>query len=286
MGYLTSYAKDCIKMVLLTEYDIIPKFIMKSLIGDTTVVYVIFCFGIFVVSTGFFLKSMADENTDLLAGETTTTEIASVFDDLHKAETSPAPQTEIADVTTQPKSENESENIAEPKDEIDIPPPIPLDAIIFQSTARPEQQAIISPSPPKSVPQKAQVPIEAFDGNNCQLAYEYDWSPKSADMAVRLCHYESAGNPLVVNMQDDHTGWAGCIGSFGLFQINCKYTNVNVLKGHSSASHLWKYSTAELRTDPGANVELAHWYFKTKSNYSFSQWSPCKNNYSGMENCH
>lgn len=266
---------------------------MKSLIGDKIVFYVIFCFAIFLGSTGFFLKNMAVENADLPTVETTTTEIASVSNDLYKTEASLAPQTEIASNTVRPEPENEpadvpvseSENLAEPKNEIDIPPNIPADAILFKSVVQSEQQAIVSPPAPKSIPKKAEAPSNTFPRNNCNLAYEYDWSPKPADMAVRLCHYESSGNPLVANMKDDHTGWAGCIGSFGLFQINCKYTNVNVLKGHSSASHLWKYSTAELRTDPGANVELAHWYFKTKSNYSFSQWSPCKNNYSGMENC-
>ena len=263
---------------------------MKSLKGDKIVVCFILSFLVFVISTSFFLREIAVEaknsqgEKSVEAGfpvETESTPAVSLGGTEERVE---IPSNTKAQ-TTSLEVESESENLPEPKNDIDIPPNIPEDAITFQKINLINQPTTVPYSTQQDPPLNIAESSGAFYENDCDMAYEYDWSPKSAEMAVKLCHYESSGNPTTFNMRDDHTGWAGCMGSFGLFQINCKYTNINILKRYSSAKHLWQYTTQELRSDSRANIELANWYFKVESNNSFKHWSPCKNNFVGMQNC-
>ena len=263
---------------------------MKSLKGDKIVVCFILSFLVFVISTSFFLREITIEDKSVqkkesvkagLPVETESTSTISLSDTEEEIEVSSSARTQIASL----EIESELENLSELENAMDIPPNIPEDAIIFQKINLIEQPTIVSRSTQQNPPPEVTESSGAFYASNCDMAYEYNWSPKSAEMAVKLCHYESSGNPLIVNMQDDHTGWANCMGSFGLFQVNCEYTNVNVLRRYSSAKHLWQYTTHELRSDSRANIELANWYFKIKSNNSFKHWSPCKNNFPGMQNC-
>jgi hypothetical protein len=55
---------------------------------------------------------------------------------------------------------------------------------------------------------------------DCSLAYNYAW-PK--DIAYQICLKESGGNPNAANWKDNHMSWAGCMGSFGLMQVNCSH---------------------------------------------------------------
>lgn len=58
---------------------------------------------------------------------------------------------------------------------------------------------------------------------NCDLVNGYPWPTATA---YRVCMQESGGNSYNSNWKDDHTSWAGCMGSFGLMQINCSHGQV------------------------------------------------------------
>jgi Tfp pilus assembly protein PilV len=82
---------------------------------------------------------------------------------------------------------------------------------------------------------------------DCSLVNNYDWPVATA---MRVCMQESGGNPNNANWKDDHTSWAGCMGSFGLFQINCSQGQVydgpqNVAIAYSmwkgSGGTFWKH---------------------------------------------
>lgn len=86
---------------------------------------------------------------------------------------------------------------------------------------------------------------------DCSLAYNYDWPQ---NIAYSVCMIESSGNPMAANWSDNHTSWAGCMGSFGLMQINC--------------SHGQLY-------DGVANMDVAYSMYKGWGN-SFAAWTSCK----------
>lgn len=78
---------------------------------------------------------------------------------------------------------------------------------------------------PKSTAAEPGTPaVTASTGSgDCSLVNGYDW-PRAT--AMRVCMQESGGNPNNQNWADDHRSWAGCMGSFGLFQINCSHGQV------------------------------------------------------------
>lgn len=77
----------------------------------------------------------------------------------------------------------------------------------------------------------------AYSGN-CDLAYNYDW-PK--DVARAICLAESGGNPQAANWGDNHMSWAGCMGSFGLFQVNCSHGQLfDGAQNVAAAYGMWK----------------------------------------------
>lgn len=73
------------------------------------------------------------------------------------------------------------------------------------------------PATPVAAPTQA---TDAMTGSgSCGLVYNYsNWN---AAIAYGICMAESGGNPNAANWSDDHSSWAGCMGSFGLMQINC-----------------------------------------------------------------
>lgn len=87
----------------------------------------------------------------------------------------------------------------------------------------------------------------ATGSGDCSLVNGYDWPVATA---MRVCMQESGGNPNNANWSDNHMSWAGCMGSFGLFQINCSRGQVydgaqNVAIAYSmwqgSGGSFWKY---------------------------------------------
>jgi hypothetical protein len=103
---------------------------------------------------------------------------------------------------------------------------------------------------PATQPNVQQSAPKTSTGGSCDLAYNYDW-PQS--IAYQICKYESGGNPNAANLQDNHMSWAGCMGSFGLMQINC--------------SHGRLY-------DGNKNMEVAYSMYKSWGN-SFRAWTTC-----------
>jgi len=69
-----------------------------------------------------------------------------------------------------------------------------------------------------SAPVAAAAPAPSAGSGDCSLVNNYPWPVATAH---RVCMQESGGNPNNANWADDHTSWAGCMGSFGLMQINC-----------------------------------------------------------------
>ena len=69
-------------------------------------------------------------------------------------------------------------------------------------------------------PAPAATTVAASGSGDCSLVYGYPWP---TDTAYRVCIQESSNDPTKSNWADDHTSWAGCMGSFGLMQINCSH---------------------------------------------------------------
>lgn len=87
--------------------------------------------------------------------------------------------------------------------------------------------------------------------NYRSIVAQYDWDVRTA-MAVM--QQESTNpqtgvscDPNIANWSDDHSTWAGCMGSFGLFQINCSHGQVY---------------------DPAKNVAIAYSMYKARG------WQP------------
>lgn len=93
---------------------------------------------------------------------------------------------------------------------------------------------------PKSTAAEPGTPaVTASTGSgDCSLVNNYDW-PRAT--AMRVCMQESSGNPNNQNWKDDHTSWAGCMGSFGLMQINCSHGQVyDGARNMAIAYSMWK----------------------------------------------
>lgn len=83
----------------------------------------------------------------------------------------------------------------------------------------------------------------ASGGANCELARQlinqYDWNKT---VAYNVMVQESGCNPNSANMGDYHS-FAGCRGSFGLFQINCSRGQVyDPAQNVAIAYSMWKAS--------------------------------------------
>jgi hypothetical protein len=100
--------------------------------------------------------------------------------------------------------------------------------------------------PPATTPPS----LEAIppSGGWCDLVLNYDWPQATA---MRICLAESGGNPNAANWTDDHRSWAGCMGSFGLFQLNCGFGQI---------------------FDPYENVRVAYGFWKAKGFYPWSTY--------------
>lgn len=75
---------------------------------------------------------------------------------------------------------------------------------------------------------------------DCSLVNGYDWP---VETATRVCMQESGGNPNAANWSDNHMSWAGCMGSFGLMQINCYHGQLfDGASNIATAYSMWKSS--------------------------------------------
>lgn len=106
---------------------------------------------------------------------------------------------------------------------------------------------------PAPAPKVAQAAPAAPIAGGCEqyrpIVAKYGWDVRTA-MAVMQQESTMNGIPcnnMAANLNDNHMSWAGCMGSFGLFQINC--------------SHGRLY-------DPEANIATAY------KMYQASGWSP------------
>lgn len=122
-----------------------------------------------------------------------------------------------------------------------------------------EPQPIVEPQPVETTHQE---PVETpqvvvTSTGDCSLAYNYDWN---ADIAYQICMKESGGNPLASNWQDNHSSWAGCMGSFGLMQVACGF------------APFFGIAVTDLHHGP-TNMEIAYKVYLRSG--SFSPWSTC-----------
>lgn len=85
---------------------------------------------------------------------------------------------------------------------------------------------------------------------NCFLAFNYPWPQ---NIAYAICMAESGGRADASNWSDNHMSWAGCLGSFGLMQLNCSNGKV--------------YDGAE-------NMRIAYNMYVSWGN-SFRAWTTC-----------
>lgn len=100
---------------------------------------------------------------------------------------------------------------------------------------------------------KTTVRTQAVGGceNYRSIVSQYDWDVR---VAMAVMQQESTNpqtgvscDPNIANWSDDHSSWAGCMGSFGLFQINCSHGQVY---------------------DPAKNVAIAYSMYKARG------WQP------------
>lgn len=74
---------------------------------------------------------------------------------------------------------------------------------------------------------------------------KYDWDIPTALAIMRA---ESGCNPNAENPKDNHMSWAKCMGSYGLFQLNCSHGKV---------------------LDGASNIKIAYQMYK-----SWGSWKP------------
>lgn len=114
-----------------------------------------------------------------------------------------------------------------------------------------EELPVVAPEPPKPAVQEPVKPQPVRGTGDCALAYNYAWPQ---DIAYQICLKESSGNPNAANWSDNHMSWAGCMGSFGLMQVNC--------------SHGQLYDGVQ-------NMNVAYKMYTSWGN-SFRAWTTCK----------
>jgi hypothetical protein len=117
-----------------------------------------------------------------------------------------------------------------------IPAVVPVEPVVEPVQAPQEQ-----PAPAVAAPTPT---------GDCSLAFNYDWPQQ---VAYAVCMAESGGNPNSANWNDNHMSWAGCMGSFGLMQINCSHGQL---------------------FDGQANMDVAYSMYKSWGN-SFRAWTTC-----------
>lgn len=102
---------------------------------------------------------------------------------------------------------------------------------------------------PTPTPEPAKTAQKTVSTGDCEqwrpLVSQYDWDVRTA-MAVMQQESTMNGIPcnnMAINPTDDHTSWAGCMGSFGLFQINCSHGAVyDPAKNIAIAYSMWRQS--------------------------------------------
>ena len=150
--------------------------------------------------------------------------------------------------TTQPET---PENRPEEKPVVETPTPAPIDPNGCEAKGmywRADNfECIAKPTPVAESKAVSSQPTVQTGTGDCSLVNNYDWPVATA---MRVCMQESGGNPNNANWKDDHTSWANCMGSFGLFQINCSHGQVydgpaNVAIAYAmwkgSGGTFWKY---------------------------------------------
>lgn len=164
------------------------------------------------------------------------TKVYAASSDLSRIETPEEPKTvNVSAQETKPAEkapEKPAEKPAEPKQE-EAPAPVDPNgceakgmwwrADNFECIEKPAIKESKPESPAAtSVTTQSSAPTARASGD-CSLVNGYNWPTQ---VAYRVCMQESSGNPHNANWSDDHTSWAGCMGSFGLFQINCSHGQV------------------------------------------------------------
>ena len=162
--------------------------------------------------------------------------VSAMSNDMRRIETTEQPKT--TNVSSEKKeavktAENASvEKPAEPV--VETPAPAPVDpngceakgmywrADNYECIAKPGINENIPGPTTAATPVTTQSSAPAVSGD-CSLVYSYPWPTATA---YRVCMQESGGNSHNSNWSDNHMSWAGCMGSFGLFQINCSHGQV------------------------------------------------------------
>lgn len=138
-------------------------------------------------------------------------------------------------------AQTESQTKTEQKTSSVTTPEIVSDALKAETVQTPEP--VVEPQPA--------VVTQAVGGceNYRSIVSQYDWDVRTA-MAVMQQESTMQGipcNPNARNDSDNHMSWAGCMGSFGLFQINCSHGQV---------------------FDPAQNIAIAYSMYKARG------WQP------------
>ena len=112
----------------------------------------------------------------------------------------------------------------------------------LQAKLKRQEEARIAAERARQAPVVASAP-RVSGGANCDLARQlinqYDWNK---DVAYKVMVAESSCNANNENWGDYHS-FAGCRGSFGLFQINCSHGQVyDPAKNVAIAYSMWKAS--------------------------------------------
>lgn len=138
-------------------------------------------------------------------------------------------------------AQNESQTKTEQKTPTVATPEKPSEASTVENVQTPEP---VVETPPVVVTQ-AVGGCESYRS----IVSQYDWDVRTA-MAVMQQESTMNGipcNPNARNDADNHMSWAGCMGSFGLFQINCSHGQL---------------------FDPAQNVAVAYSMYKARG------WQP------------
>lgn len=155
--------------------------------------------------------------------------VSAATNDMSRIETTEAPK--VSNVSSEKK---EAVKTAENKPEekpAEVPAPAPVDpngceakgmywrADNFECIPKPGINENIPGPTQAATPVTTQSSAPAASGD-CSLVNNYPWPTA---VAYRVCMQESSGISHKSNWSDDHTSWAGCMGSFGLMQINCSH---------------------------------------------------------------
>lgn len=102
------------------------------------------------------------------------------------------------------------------KDVVKATPDTPKQA----NTPKVDKTPIKTPKASENAPKQAKTTYSVGCDQYRHIVEQYSW-PTNVAMAVMQA--ESSCNPNAALWSDNHMSWAGCMGSFGLFQINCSH---------------------------------------------------------------